>query len=169
MNRFIKIFFPSLITDYRSLITSLLLTPISLLLFSCNSTEPPPPVEKSVVLSVSDFSLNEIWLDIFTENLTNNKQVNLFRDAEPLNSFALIGNDTTLMVDFLLPQKQYSFSVVVYDGDNDTVNSNTITASTMDTTSHNFSWEIFTFGEGFNSSILRDVAIIDENNIWAVG
>ncbi|MBZ0179917.1 MAG: hypothetical protein K8F36_11540 [Melioribacteraceae bacterium] len=44
-----------------------------------------------------------------------------------------------------------------------------ITVSTMDTTSHNFSWEIFTFGEGFNSSILRDVAIIDENNIWAVG
>ncbi|MBZ0179679.1 MAG: hypothetical protein K8F36_10340, partial [Melioribacteraceae bacterium] len=39
----------------------------------------------------------------------------------------------------------------------------------MDTTSHNFSWEIFTFGEGFNNSILRDVAIIDENNIWAVG
>jgi len=129
----------------------------------------PPPVEKSAALSVADYSLNEIWLALYTENLTNNKQVNLFRDAEPLNSFALIGNDTTLMVDSLLPQKQYSFSVVVYDGDNDTVNSNTITVSTMDTTSHNFSWEIFTFGEGFNSSILRDVAIIDENNIWAVG
>ncbi|MBZ0179597.1 MAG: hypothetical protein K8F36_09930, partial [Melioribacteraceae bacterium] len=104
-----------------SLITFLLLTKgsrfaviISYFLFlnSCNSTEPPPPppVEKSAVLSVSDFSLNEIWLDLFTENLTNSKQVNLFRDAELLNSFELIGNDTTLMIDSLLPQKQYSFS-----------------------------------------------------------
>jgi hypothetical protein len=38
----------------------------------------------------------------------------------------------------------------------------------MDTTSHNFTWETFEFGGG-SSSILRDVTIIDENNIWAVG
>ena len=38
----------------------------------------------------------------------------------------------------------------------------------MDTTGHNFSYEIFEFGEHGNSA-LRDVAIIDENNIWAVG
>ncbi|MCZ7602229.1 MAG: glucosyl transferase [Melioribacteraceae bacterium] len=37
-----------------------------------------------------------------------------------------------------------------------------------DTTSHNFTWETFTFGEQ-SSSVLYDVAIIDENNIWAVG
>ncbi|MBZ0180607.1 MAG: hypothetical protein K8F36_15085 [Melioribacteraceae bacterium] len=128
MNRFIKIFFPILITDYRSLITSLLLTPISLLLFSCNSTEPPPPppVEKSAALSVADYSLNEIWLDLSSENLVNSKQVNLFRDDEHLSSFDWFGKDTTLMVDSLLPQKQYSFSVIVYEGDNDTINSNTI-------------------------------------------
>ncbi|MCO6472860.1 MAG: hypothetical protein J5I57_03945 [Melioribacteraceae bacterium] len=154
-----------------SRITFLLLISYFLFLNSCNSTEPPPPppVEKSAVLSVTDFSLNEIWLDLFTENLTNSKQVNLFRDVELLNSFELIGNDTTLVVDSLLPQKQYSFSVVIYDGDNDTIKTNSVNASSMDTTSHNFSWEIFTFGEGFNNSILRDVAIIDENNIWAVG
>ena len=39
---------------------------------------------------------------------------------------------------------------------------------TPDTTSHNFTWEIFTFGDHASSS-LSDVAIIDENNIWAVG
>ncbi|MEJ2193291.1 MAG: glucosyl transferase [Ignavibacteriaceae bacterium] len=38
----------------------------------------------------------------------------------------------------------------------------------MDTTSHNFSWQSWTFGE-HSSSVLRDVAIIDENNIWVVG
>jgi hypothetical protein len=38
----------------------------------------------------------------------------------------------------------------------------------MDTTSHNFTWQIFAFGE-YNNSVLFDVAIINENNIWAVG
>ena len=38
----------------------------------------------------------------------------------------------------------------------------------MDTTSHNFTWQTWTFGEHSNS-VLYDVVIIDENNIWAVG
>jgi hypothetical protein len=37
-----------------------------------------------------------------------------------------------------------------------------------DTTSHNFTWQTWTFGE-HSSSVLNDVTIIDENNIWAVG
>ncbi len=36
----------------------------------------------------------------------------------------------------------------------------------MDTTSHNFVWEIDTVG---TSGLLRDVAIIDENDVWVVG
>jgi len=42
-----------------------------------------------------------------------------------------------------------------------------LTECCLDTTSHNFIWEIDTLG-GHNS-YLKDVAIIDENNIWAVG
>jgi len=38
----------------------------------------------------------------------------------------------------------------------------------VDTTSHNFTWQTFTFGQ-HSSSTLYDVAIINENNIWAVG
>jgi hypothetical protein len=38
----------------------------------------------------------------------------------------------------------------------------------MDTTSHEFSWQSWEFGECSNS-VLYDVAIINENNIWAVG
>ncbi len=37
-----------------------------------------------------------------------------------------------------------------------------------DTTNHNFVWRIDTLGDG-NSSIIRDVFIVDENNIWVVG
>jgi hypothetical protein len=38
----------------------------------------------------------------------------------------------------------------------------------MDTTSHNYTFETFTFGD-ISNSVLFDVAIINENNIWAVG
>lgn len=38
-----------------------------------------------------------------------------------------------------------------------------------DTTSHEFSWDIQTFGGGAGSSYLSDIAIVDENNIWSVG
>ncbi len=37
-----------------------------------------------------------------------------------------------------------------------------------DTTSHNFTWTVDTLGDG-NASNLKDVFILDENNIWAVG
>jgi len=37
-----------------------------------------------------------------------------------------------------------------------------------DTTSHNFTWTTYSFGDG-NASILKDVCIINENDIWAVG
>ncbi len=39
----------------------------------------------------------------------------------------------------------------------------------MDTTSHNFTWEIDTLGSGLNGSFLLDVSGIDEDNVWAVG
>ena len=38
----------------------------------------------------------------------------------------------------------------------------------QDTTSHNFTFQTWSFGQ-HSSNILYDVAIIDENNIWAVG
>lgn len=37
-----------------------------------------------------------------------------------------------------------------------------------DTTSHDFTWQIDTLGDGA-SSVLNDIQVIDENNIWAVG
>jgi len=40
--------------------------------------------------------------------------------------------------------------------------------TTMDTTSHNFTWQTWTWGAK-GSSVLFDVAIINENDIWAVG
>ncbi len=39
----------------------------------------------------------------------------------------------------------------------------------VDTTTQNFTFETFEFGDGFSSSYFKEVWIFDENNIWAVG
>ena len=40
--------------------------------------------------------------------------------------------------------------------------------TTMDTTSHDFSWETIEFPSPYGSGVLHDVAIVNENDIWAV-
>ncbi len=79
-------------------------------------------------------------------------------------------SDTLIYQDSLLPSQTYTYQVTPKGtGSNrQPIISNEVTAVTMDTTSHDFTWEVFEFGEHGNS-VLRDVAIIDENNIWAVG
>jgi hypothetical protein len=46
--------------------------------------------------------------------------------------------------------------------------SNELSVTTMDTTSHNFTFTTWKFGT-IGSSVLYDVAIVYENNIGAVG
>lgn len=160
-------------TNYKMnllLIHFILLTLCFTLVSSCNTTDPPPPPppEKVVSLSVSDFSLNEIWITISTENFTGLKNIKISRDGSKLFSFTLLNADTVIYNDSLLPAKTYSYDALGYDVEDDTIRSETLIASTMDTTSHNFTYEMFTFGD-YNNSKFRDLAIISENDIWAVG
>ena len=82
----------------------------------------------------------------------------------------LSSNDTTIYIDSLLPSKNYHFLAVV-TGNEQLDTSNMLQATTLDTTSHLFNYQTFELGEPLtgNSSILYDVAIVDANNIWAVG
>ncbi len=48
--------------------------------------------------------------------------------------------------------------------------SDTLQVRTLDTTSNNFTWQTFTFGDAdAGSSEIYDAAIISEDNIWCVG
>jgi hypothetical protein len=75
--------------------------------------------------------------------------------------------DTLLYIDSLLPNTTYTFQAITQSS-NQSITSNELSVTTMDTTSHNFTWQSWTFGE-HSSSVLYDVAIIDPDNIWAVG
>lgn len=127
---------------------------------SCNTNEPENT--DKLVLTVEDISCTEAWLKISN---AKGSLITLKRDDKEIMQFALAGTDTIVVDDSLLPNKTYYYQA---SGIQHPISSIKVLATTMDTTSHDFTWQSWEFGESESSS-LYDVAIIDENNIWAVG
>ena len=144
-------------------------------LTTCSTTEPPIPPEETkptLTLELDDTSCTEAWLQLKTKDLElpaelTLKQYNSSGDSVS-HIFLLNTPDSLLYIDSLFPNKTYKFLITMQQSNNA---SNELSVTTMDTTSHNFTYQTFEFGEPLtgNSSRLYDVAIINENNIWAVG
>ncbi len=77
------------------------------------------------------------------------------------------GGDTLIYDSGLLPSHSYTYQVSLFRDETVVHQSEPVTLTTMDTTSHEFTWRIDTIGT--HSSVLYDVAIINENDIWVVG
>ena len=137
---------------------------------TCNSIEPPPPDEKPTLsLALEDVSCIEAWIKLTTTNLQLPATITLKQNDQTRSTINLVSTDTLLYIDSLLPNQTYSFHATIQSSSHtNEVKSNVLSVTTMDTTSHNFTWQSWTFGLN-SSSVLNDVAIIDENNIWAVG
>jgi len=134
----------------------------------CDTTETPPDNRK-LTLAFEDASCAEVWIKLTTENLQLPAELNLTTTGTDGNLKSQILNlktqDSLLYLDSLLPNNTYKLKASSIQNP---VSSNELSVTTMDTTNHNFNWQKFTFGVGA-SSIFSDVAIIDENNIYAVG
>ena len=143
----------------------------SLALLSCGTTDPQIPVEAKPTLTLApeDTSCTEVWVRLTTNDLTLPAELTLKQynpTGDSISQILLLNTqDTLLYIDSLLPNQTYKLQVssVKYQ-----VESKKLSITTMDTTSHNFTFTTWTFGE-HSSSILNDVAIINENDIWAVG
>jgi len=146
------------------LITALLLAVLQLQ--SCN--KPTEPAKESISVTVEDVSCTEAWLKISDTNANPNIMVIVKRDDIDILILNLNKADTVIVDENRLPNKTYTYRAVKQQGSNLIEASKPVTATTLDTTSHNFTWQTFEFGE-YSSSTFYDVAIIDENNIWAVG
>ncbi len=131
----------------------------------CDTTEPPMP-KASLSLTLEDVSCNEAWIMLKLNNLNLPATVTLYKNSVAQNNILCYG-DTVLYVDSLLPKQTYKFQSFSQSS-NQSIVSTELSVTTMDTTSHNFTFQTWTFGE-HSSSVLYDVAIINENNIWAVG
>ncbi len=134
----------------------------------CDTTEPPD--NKTLTLNLEDISCTETWLTLTTTNIQLPASINILKNDNVAQTISLNTADTLLYIDSLLPHTNYKFQVSVTQGDQTSgILSNKITATTMDTTSHDFTWQTWTFGGGGEASSINDVTIIDENNIWACG
>ena len=150
--------------DYLALLLILFLS--LNLNISCDTTEQQNKVK--ILLEAEDASCTEAWLNLKIESIALPIEITLFQGDSLLFTTNINSSDTTLFVDNLLPNQNYSFYSAMSPFSHSILKSNVASVTTMDTTSHNFIWETFEFGEQSNS-YFKDVAIINENNIWAVG
>jgi uncharacterized membrane protein len=146
---------------------SFVLVSIVLLNLGCKKT-PTEPIE-TLALIVEDVSCTEAWLKLSVTNVQLPVYVSLLRNEKEVMNFTLTTNDTTVYTNSLLPKQTYTYQAILQPTNHQQLTTNKVAAVTMDTTSHNFTWQTFTFGGDAGSSALSDVAIINESNIWAVG
>ena len=154
----IKIFFSSLVIFF-SLFSH----------YACDTTEPPTN-NHTLILELEDVSSTEAWLQFTGTGLELPKTLTLYSDDKVNEIIELSTNDTLIYVDSLLPNKSYKVKAALNTNNNQQLVTNEVTFTTMDTTSQDYNWQEFMFGDpSSEASLIYDVAIINPNNIWAVG
>lgn len=157
------LFIHKTINNMKMIILISLLSLITMV--SCNTTD--PKLESELILKLEDVSCTEAWIQLTTNNIQLPATINLLKNNSVTQTFSLSTQDSLIYIDSLLPNQSYSFQASSIQNP---VSSNKVTTTTLDTTSHNFTWQTFEFGDiGAGSSLIYDVAIINENDIWAVG
>ncbi len=143
----------------------------SLVFFSCKGYNPVPPGEQpQATLTLEDVSCKEAWIKLSTNNVSFPADVELYKDSSLAETISLSNTDSLFYIDSLLPNQTYNFHTIIHPYNHtEQVTSNRLPVTTMDTTSDNFTWQSWTFGGQAGGCNLYDVAIISENDIWAVG
>ena len=166
-----------MVISQKLFISSIVFFLLLLCTASCNTTEPPTPPDEPIPvlkLELEDVSCTEAWITLTTTDLILPAELTL-KQYNPTGDslsqvFILNTQDSLLYIDSLLPNQNYSFQVFsLAQANQHPASSIKLPVTTMDTTSHNFTFEMITFGGEIGSSVLYDVAIIDESNIIAVG
>ncbi len=147
------------------------------LALSCDMGEPPPPIPppppppqyvRTIDLVVEDVGVIDAAIHIRFLDTARARTFQILRNGQTFVTHSLLAADTLIVDTVLAPNHTYLYQAYRLDGTARIDSSLDTTVTTMGTTSHDFTFQTFYFG-GSSSSKLRDVVIIDENNIWAVG
>jgi len=126
------------------------------------------PFANQQLAMTADPGVTEAWLSLHVDGVKSGADYIVQRDGTTIFKGRLQSPDTVVYDSLLTPATTYTYRFYAREnGDNSPALQSTLT--TLDTTSHNFSWQIYEFGGQKGSSSFYDVAIIDENDIWAVG
>lgn len=131
-------------------------------LTNCNEQSPVKSSNNPLSLSLLDVSSTEIYIKISLNESEPNRVVVLKRGQKLIASINLKNNDTIFIDEHLLPNQSYSYTVTTESW------SQHLLTTTLDSTSHEILWQLYTLGDG-NSSYLSDVAIINDTLAYAVG
>jgi len=152
---------------YRPVFHILLLFAAALLFTACLDTPPTHHRDSTIHLEVVNEGTFSVRLNVSVKDSSDVWTFRLNRDDSTVAVISSLRADTTVQEGGLLPGHTYHYRAYWLDGGEATDSSEEVTATTMDTTSHNFIWEIDTLGN--YGSYLNDVAIVSEDNIWVVG
>ena len=136
------------------------------ILFSCKEDEPFLPAVPTIQLTAKDASCTEAWLRIVLLQGVYPRTVTLKRDTLTVFTATLTESDTTIMDEGLLPNRSYTYTLTRPAGAFE--ERAMVSIRTLDTTSHSFTWQADTLGEGF-TNVLNDVAILNDTLAYAVG
>ncbi len=126
------------------------------------------PFENHSLQLEAEAGVTEAWLSLHVEGLKSDAVYTLQRDDTILFNSRLDVADTVIYDSLLTPATSYRYRFFAAE-QGETSPAVETALTTMDTTSHDFDWQVYTFGGQTGSSVFYDVAIIDENDIWAVG
>jgi hypothetical protein len=118
-------------------------------------------------LTAEDVGVTDVWLRIKLPFSRTQKPVTLKRDTVTILHSTITAPDTLVLDERLLHNHTYTYTLISYIGSM-LASEARLTITTMDTTSHNFTWEILTIGDGASIGF-RDVAIINDTLAYAVG
>lgn len=156
-------------TTRMSLLLSVLVFGMTL---SCQSpNDPDPPVDPGPGVLALELTASprltsmQVKLSAHPADLPLDSLV-LLRNDLPADTLRLTKPDTILSLTGLTPSTTYIWKVT---GKKNTrlFSSNPLPTRTMDTTSHDFTWQVDTIGAP--GSILWDVAIVNDTCVWVVG
>ena len=140
-----------------------------LLLGACEKLTQPRLGPEALALQELSTLVTETYLKLEGIERFSRGTLKLYRNGKALWERPLTLADTVLYDSTLQPARRYTYRAELWAGNRRLAQSAPVTVTTMDTTSHAFEWEVIEFPSPYGSGALYDVAIIDENNIWAVG
>lgn len=148
-----------------------LLVIFTTLSFSCRSSPTAPHTVANLQLSVQDVACREVWLKAsfsLYQGASSSFEFKISRDGETLLTGDLLGTDTTVVDTTVQAAKTYNYEAYLYRDTQLSGTSLPLQVTTLDSTTDNFTWQVFTFG-GAASSYLYDVSIVNDSDVWAVG
>jgi len=157
-----------MIFSFRSLC---LLLGVGVLLVGCpTQPSPPPKPPEPGSLSLVFHTATAAWLHIQVPDSTDPAGLRVYRGEQPIADWATPPGDTVIQDHGLLPQHTYQYQTRRVTGDAEQSPGDVLEVTTLDTTADTFTWSVDTLGAGnYGSSYLKDVAIINDHDIWAVG